>query len=64
MAATKTAPWPWPKEDLYSCNQEAGDILYVPDMWARALINDEESLGFVIETETGAGEFSPNLEGK
>ena len=62
--ATKTAPWPWPKEDLYSCNQEAGDILYVPDMWARALINDEESLGFVIETETGAGEFSPNLESK
>ena len=59
--ATSKTPWPWEKESLYSCVQEAGDIMFVPDMWARAIMYDEESLGFVVETETGANEFSIDL---
>lgn len=59
--ATQATPWPWPKESLYSCNQEAGDIIFLPDMWARATIHDDESLGILVETETGANEFSIDL---
>ena len=33
-------------------------MLYVPDMWSRAITFDEESLGFAVELETGATEFS------
>ena len=60
--ATETVPWPWPKEKLYSCDQEAGDILFVPEMWGQAMINNDESFSFTIETETGSNEFSINLE--
>ena len=56
--ATARAPWPWAKETLYACQQEAGDVLFLPDMWARAMLNDAESLGFGVEMETGANEFS------
>ena len=55
---TATAPWPWPKEQLYSCDQEAGDVIYVPDGWSKASLLEEEALSFMIEAETGANEFS------
>ena len=60
--ATEKTPWPWPKEKLYSCDQEAGDILFVPDMWGQAMMNNDESFSFTIQAETGANEFSINLD--
>ena len=59
--ATRSTPWPWAKEALYSCSQEAGDIVYVPDMWARATIHDAPSVAVAVEVETGANEFSIDL---
>jgi len=62
MDATAHTPWPWPTETLYSCQQEAGDVIYFPDMWGRAMLNEEESLGFLVEMETGANDFSITVE--
>ena len=56
--ATRAAPWPWAKESLYSCEQQAGDVLFVPDMWGHAYLNNEESFGFHVQTETGIHEFT------
>jgi len=44
------------------CTQEAGDVLFVPEGWAHAVVNLRASVGFavefieVVDTEAGAGD--------
>eukprot|EP00117_Sycon_ciliatum_P046579 scpid45806/ scgid33341/ JmjC domain-containing protein 8; Jumonji domain-containing protein 8 len=40
------------------CTQHAGDVLFVPALWAHAVINLKESVGFASEFIYGAAEFS------
>ena len=42
----------------FECTQHAGDVLVVPAMWAHAVINLKESIGFASEFTYGAAEFS------
>eukprot|EP00040_Diaphanoeca_grandis_P025275 m.139786 g.139786 ORF g.139786 m.139786 type:complete len:864 (+) comp30080_c0_seq2:305-2896(+) len=34
---------------LYSCVQEAGDIIFVPEAWGHGILNLQETVGFAIE---------------
>ena len=42
--ATRVAPWPYPAQTLFSCDQQAGDVMLVPEMWAHATMSDEPSV--------------------
>jgi len=58
---TETAPWPWSKETLYACDQEEGDLMFVPDGWSRATINNKESLSLYLQVVTGVDDFSASV---
>ncbi|XP_065839382.1 uncharacterized protein [Oscarella lobularis] len=59
---SKRPVWEWYRteyqSDAMECVQEAGDVLYVPDMWGHGVINLQESVGFASEFIYGASEFS------
>ena len=56
--ATRVAPWPYPAQTLFSCDQQAGDVMLVPEMWAHATMSDERSVGLTLHPDLGANEFS------
>ena len=56
--ATRVAPWPYPAQTLFSCDQQAGDVMLVPEMWAHATMSDEPSVGLTLHPDLGANEFS------
>ena len=37
------------------CVQLAGDVLYIPDHWGHAVLNDEPSVGYAAEVATARG---------
>lgn len=39
------------------CTQESGDVLFIPDGWAHATLNDAESIGFASEFVWGSSQF-------
>ena len=41
----------------YSCQQESGDVVFVPDGWSHATLNMAESIGFASEFVWGASHF-------
>ena len=51
-------PNPSPNPSRYSCEQEAGDVFLVPDMWAHASLSHELSVSIAVHPEVGANEFS------
>jgi hypothetical protein len=56
--ATAAQPWPYAAETLFSCDQQAGDVFLVPDMWAHASLSHEPSVSFAVHPKVGANEFS------
>lgn len=34
-----------------ACVQEAGDVVFVPDLWGHAVLNLDEAIGFALETD-------------
>ena len=42
---------------VLSCVQEAGDVFFVPEMWAHAVVNLEDSIGYANELLFGASHF-------
>lgn len=56
--------WLWYNEvyaqrrDALECVQSAGDVLFVPDLWAHGVVNLMESVGFASEFIFGSSEFS------
>ena len=36
---------------VLQCEQQAGDVIFVPDGWAHAVLNQAESIGYASEFE-------------
>eukprot|EP00056_Hartaetosiga_gracilis_P005825 m.89550 g.89550 ORF g.89550 m.89550 type:complete len:796 (+) comp12296_c0_seq12:23-2410(+) len=43
---------------VLGCVQESGDVMFVPEMWSHAVINEAESIGFASEFAWGGSVFS------
>eukprot|EP00043_Microstomoeca_roanoka_P018235 m.194015 g.194015 ORF g.194015 m.194015 type:complete len:169 (-) comp16787_c2_seq5:1448-1954(-) len=43
---------------VLECIQESGDVLFVPEMWSHAVVNEAESIGLASEFIWGASAFS------
>ncbi|EGD77594.1 hypothetical protein PTSG_08691 [Salpingoeca rosetta] len=43
---------------VLECIQESGDVVFVPEMWAHAVLNEAESIGFASEFAWGGNAFS------
>eukprot|EP00055_Hartaetosiga_balthica_P015073 m.86761 g.86761 ORF g.86761 m.86761 type:complete len:768 (-) comp8771_c0_seq2:285-2588(-) len=43
---------------VLECVQESGDVLFVPEMWSHAILNEAESIGFASEFAWGGNVFS------
>jgi ribosomal protein L16 Arg81 hydroxylase len=53
--------WPTPRVRTTKhlrCEQHAGDVLYVPDMWGHAVLNTRETIGYAMEVESPIGQFN------
>jgi len=47
-----------PKDPMFECTQEPGDVMFVPEMWGHSTMNVVESIGFSVQFDWGASEFS------
>jgi ribosomal protein L16 Arg81 hydroxylase len=45
---------------LLHCTQSEGDIFFVPEMWAHAVVNAEDTVGYASEFLFGPGQFGMN----
>ena len=46
------------RQDALECVQSAGDVIFVPDLWAHGVVNLQETVGFASEFIYGSSEFS------
>ena len=55
------ASWSRMSKSVRRCSQAAGDVVYLPAMWAHAVINPEEVAGVAIELNAPVSKSLENL---